>query len=83
MISGRHARYPRKMNVRDVEGEVLLRILVGEDGRVQKVEALEWDTEEFRRKAVSAVRKWEYEPGTRDGKPTAMWIRVVYSFYKY
>ena len=83
LITGRHAKYPRKMNVRDVEGEVLLRVLVGEDGTVLKVEAVEWDSEEFRRKAVKAVRKWEFEPGTKDGKPVSMWTRVVYSFYKY
>ena len=80
LLDGERPKYPRKMYVRGIQGEVTLNILVGVDGLVQDIEALEYDSPEFRDAAIHAIRRWRYAPGTKDGKPVPMWTKLTYSF---
>jgi TonB family protein len=61
-----------------VQGSVLLRAVVGEDGRVRNIEIVQSLHAELDEQASNALRQWEFKPGTRDGKPVA--VRIVTEF---
>lgn len=59
------------------QGTVLVRVLIGADGRAQKAEIQQ--SSEFDRldqAALTTVLSWRYIPGKRGGKPEAMWFTV-------
>jgi protein TonB len=73
--------YPGSARRRGYQGLVLLKALVGVDGLVEKAEIDEscgYDI--LDRKALSAVRKWQFEPGIKDGKKVRMWVKVPVRF---
>jgi len=62
-------------------GRVVVRILVGVDGRVKDIEQVSATSESFF--AVTrkrALEKWRFKPGTRDGIPVEAWRTVAVSF---
>jgi protein TonB len=73
--------YPGLARKRGQAGTVIIQVLVNEEGRVDdlKIEI----SSNFRlldSAAVSAVRKWSFEPGRRDNERIPMWIRVPVTF---
>ncbi|HMQ17649.1 MAG TPA: energy transducer TonB, partial [Sphingopyxis sp.] len=61
-------RYPLESRRRREEGRVLLRVLVGTDGRVARISVAQ--SSGHRRldeAALAAVRKWRWRPTMRDG----------------
>jgi protein TonB len=73
--------YPGLARKRGQDGTVIIQVLVNEEGRVDdlKIEI----SSNFRlldRAAVSAVRKWSFEPGRRGNERIPMWIRVPVTF---
>jgi TonB family protein len=72
--------YPENLRLSHVQGPVVLRVLVGKDGRVRDLHVLE-GTSELRGLAVDAVKKWIFEPYYSDGrKPEPVWIRITVTF---
>ena len=73
--------YPGLARKRGLEGTVILQVLVNREGRVDD---LEIDTSSnfalLDRAAVSAVRKWSFEPGRRGKESVPMWVRVPITF---
>lgn len=61
---------------------VLLRVLVGTDGRPVEVKPVSDEPLGFGfdQAATQAARRAEFEPGKVDGEPTQMWTTVVISF---
>lgn len=63
------------------EGQVVVRVLVGIDGRVKQVEQLSAASEAFfavtRRQALE---KWRFTPATRDGVPQEDWRTMTVTF---
>jgi protein TonB len=63
-------------------GVVMLQILVDEEGRVTNAKVAK--SSGFQRLDDAAVkhvtRAWRFTPGTRDGKPAAMWLTVPVRF---
>ncbi len=63
------------------EGRVVVRVLVGTDGRVKQVEKVSAASDSFfeatRRRAME---KWRLTPGTRDGVPVEAWRTMAVSF---
>lgn len=58
-----------------------VRILVGEDGKIQKVEPQPSDLPpDCLRSALDAARKIRFEPGRVDGKPATLWAQVRIDF---
>jgi protein TonB len=58
------------------QGEVLLDVYVGEDGRVSDVKLKKSSGSDLLdRTAIDTVRRWRFEPATVDGKPVAEWYR--------
>lgn len=73
--------YPRASLRRGETGEVLLRIHVGSNGRTEAVDVVRSSGfERLDRAAVSAVRRWRFEPAMRDGQPVRGEVQVPVDF---
>lgn len=63
------------------EGRVVIRVLIGTDGRVHAVEPVSATTESFlqatRRRALE---RWRFRPATRDGVAVESWREMAVSF---
>ena len=69
--------YPAMSRRLGESGRVVLRVLIGADGRAQDVKLQRSSGyERLDEAAMEAVRGWRYRPGTRDGVPEAMWFNV-------
>jgi len=63
------------------EGSVVIEVLVDKKGRIKELKVFKSSGHGvLDRSAAAAVRKWLFEPGTRDGKATTMWVRVQIRF---
>lgn len=73
--------YPALSRRLGEQGKVVVRVLIGIDGRAQQAEIR--DTSGYDRldqAALATVRQWRYAPGTRNGVPEAMWFNVPINF---
>ncbi len=70
--------YPAAL--RKTGGSVSLMITVDPQGNVAKVEVENSSARELEGPAVEAVRKWKFEPGTRDGKKVPFKMRLPIRF---
>ena len=74
-------KYPRVARRRGYEGEVLLKVLVDHEGRVDDALVLKSSGHnELDHSALKAVKNWVFKPGTVDGKPMEMWVQVPIQF---
>jgi len=71
--------YPSEAMERGLDGSVTLSVIIHEDGGVGAVTVLAAEPEGlgFEEAAVSAVRRWRYEPSTYEGSP----VEVRYTIY--
>ncbi len=65
------------------QGNVLLRVIVGSDGKTHEVAVLRSLGMGLDEKAMEAVRTWRFEPGTKDGAPVPVEINVEVNFHLY
>lgn len=73
--------YPRAALHDRIEGTVVLRVLVAEDGSVEKIEIdRSSGSHELDRAAREAVMTWKFKPGMRGGAAYSAWARVPISF---
>ena len=73
--------YPGLARKRGQEGTVILQVLINREGRVDDLEVKTTSGYGLLdRAAVSAVKNWSFEPGRKDGKKIAMWVRVPVTF---
>ena len=73
--------YPSASRRAGEEGTVLLKILIGVDGRAQDVQVSK--SSRFSRlddAAVDAVRKWRFAPAVQGGNATAGWVTMPITF---
>lgn len=70
MIEGEPPRYPTESRRKKEQGTVVLRLLIGTDGRVQQVSVAESSGfERLDKAALDAARRWRWQPMLRDGAP--------------
>ena len=73
--------YPPRCLRLGIEGTVRVRVLVGEDGRVQEATVGKSSGEAaLDDAALDAVRDWRFEPAKRDGVPVRAWAIVPIEF---
>ena len=73
--------YPRKARRLGYEGLVMLKVLIDENGRVDHLTVLESSGYAILdRAALSAVKKWLFEPGTEGGIRKKMWVKIPVHF---
>lgn len=81
LLSAPPPDYPRSALRAGLSGQVVLRIEVRANGRPGEVSVVESSRHRaLDRAAVSAVRRWRFEPATRDGAPVASTVQQVISF---
>ena len=71
--------YPPIAQQAGMEGKVLVRMLIGPDGRVRKAE-IEKSSPMFDEYALDAARQWTFTPALTDGKPVMAWVRIPFDF---
>ena len=73
--------YPVGERRAEHQGRVVVRVLVGVDGRVKQVEKVSAPSNDFFEATERrALQKWRFKPATRDGIPIEVWKTVGVSF---
>jgi TonB family protein len=72
--------YPSVARAADLEGDVVLRAIVGPDGKVRDVEVLQAVHPVLDEAARKAVLRYEYRPGRRNGIAESAVVRITVSF---
>jgi protein TonB len=73
--------YPAHSRRLGEQGKVIVRVLIGVDGRAQKAEIRQSSGyERLDLAALATVQRWRYVPGKRGGIPEAMWFSVPINF---
>jgi TonB family protein len=72
--------YPDSARAAGIEGTVVVKTLVGSDGRVMRVD-VETSVPGLDGAALAAVKQWRFKPGTVDGKPRAVTVGVPVRFH--
>jgi TonB family protein len=75
--------YPSKAIDKDLQGDVVLDVLIGKNGKVKNVQVVEGE-KILAHAAVDAVRHWRYTPFTPEGKPveTRSTVKVKFVLIK-
>jgi protein TonB len=66
-----------------VDGLVILSMVVGADGLPYDIQVLRGAGHGLDEKAIEAVSQWRFEPGTKDGEPVPVEIRVEVNFHRF
>lgn len=73
--------YPSALLRRELEGTATVRVLVGPDGRVSRVEIVSATHPDFGRATErQALSKWRFRPATEDGTPVPSWQTLTVRF---
>lgn len=73
--------YPYASVRKGEEGDVHVRYLVQENGRVGEVVVEQSSgSADLDASAVAVVKRWIFRPAMKDGKPIAMWQEAVVRF---
>jgi len=75
-----HQFYPPEAKRKEVEGEVVLRVLIDDDGSVAKVEVLTDPGEGLAAAAVKAIRDFKFNPARLNGTAVATTITFTVGF---
>jgi protein TonB len=82
VVKERRPNYPSRALGLGIEGVVWIEAVVGTDGKVSKTRVVR--SRDRRNglddEALAAASKWQFEPGTKDGKPVAMAVIIELSF---
>jgi TonB family protein len=71
--------YPAAAKKKHISGTVVMHALIGEDGKVQNLDAISGPAE-LRGAAIDAVRKWTYKPMVFNGNPTPWETTITINF---
>ena len=72
--------YPEFAREAQIQGKVVLHVLVGKDGRVKNVKVSKGVTG-LNDEAMKAVRQWVFKPALSNNKPVAVWVEVPIDFH--
>lgn len=73
--------YPRLARRRGYQGIVILEVLVGRDGTPGKVRVFRSSGyRSLDNAAVEAVERWSFAPGSENGNPVDMWVKIPVRF---
>ena len=72
--------YPEVALRARIRGLVVLRVLVSENGSPEQIQVVKGAAGGLTEAAVSAVRRWTFEPARRNGQPVRAWTTVPIPF---
>lgn len=73
-------KYPEDARKDGLEGKVMYSVLIGKDGRAQKVEIVKSDNVIFNQSVIDAVMKVRFKPALQNDKPVRVWYTQSVSF---
>jgi periplasmic protein TonB len=79
LIDSPKPAYPLGARFQRVEGDVVVRVLIAENGTIEKATAVT-GPQPLRGAAESAVRQWRYKPYIVDGKPVKVQTEMNFHF---
>lgn len=74
------AIYPETARRAGIEGQVVIRLRIGDKGQVLQARVVESSGHGFDEAALAAVKQFSFQPGTMDGAPIATDITYTYTF---
>lgn len=74
------AEYPEMARRAQIEGTVIVKVLVGPDGLVKDVQILQSVNPILDRQALIAARKWTFNPGKQRNIPVKAWMAIPFNF---
>ncbi len=72
-------KYPEIATRSDIEGMIRIKMLIGKNGAVEKVEFLKGPGV-FYATSVKATMHWKFKPAMKDGKPVRTWLEQSIRF---
>jgi len=72
--------YPDSMKRSGISGEVMVDFVVDPDGKVRNERAVSSNHREFEEPACSAVGRWKFRPGRKDGRAVYVHMQVPIVF---
>ncbi len=72
--------YSSRAARKKIQGTVLLSIIVTAEGTVRDPQVTRSLDKDLDKNALECVKKWKFEPATKDGKPVATHVAVEVSF---
>lgn len=74
-------QYPARERLAGLDGQAVITLLVGADGKVSEVDILSSQPTAFFGKAArAAALQWQYEPLVQEGQPTAFIVQQPVTF---
>lgn len=72
--------YPETAKMKHESGRVILRAIIGRDGRVHSLRPMSATNPDFVIAAIAAVRQWTYRPYLLNGEPTEVDTTITVNF---
>lgn len=72
--------YPEMARKSGVEGQVIVRVLVGKDGRVKQTKIQHSESSMLDQAAIDAVKKSIFTPAIQNGQPITCWVSIPIKF---
>ena len=73
--------YPAEAKRGGLEGHVVVRVLIGTNGKADKMEVVESEPEGvFDEAALKSLKYWQFRPGILGGELVATWVKIPLSF---
>ena len=73
--------YPSEAKRNKVEGRVVVRCLIGSDGKADKMEIAESEPAGvFDDAALKTLKYWQFRPGILKGALVATWVKIPFNF---
>ncbi len=73
-------KYPEVARRAGLEGRVVVRVLVGKDGKPRKCVIEQSDNEIFNQAAIDAIMQSVFTPAIQNGEPIAVWVSIPIDF---
>lgn len=73
--------YPSLAKRSGVEGKVIVNVLIGINGKAEKMEIVESNPEGvFEDAALKSLKYWQFRPGIKDGELVPTWVLIPVTF---
>ena len=73
--------YPKNLRERDIEGKVIVKLLIDKEGKVQEIQIFESSGYKmFDQIAIKAVRQWRFKPARKGNQQRVSWVLIPINF---
>lgn len=76
----KYVKYPQSAKNDKIEGEVYVKALIAETGKVKKAKVVKSLTRDCDKSALKAIYSVKFKPAMKDGVPKEVWITVPVKF---